>query len=431
MMNLEKFFGKRICVAVSGGADSVALLYTLKNLQAEKGFLLCAAHCEHGIRGEESLADMRFVEELCHEWGITLYTFSEDCLARAKREKESVETAARNFRYACFKRLIDEGKADYIALAHHKNDEAETVLLHLARGASLTGAGAMQEENGYLLRPFLRKTRAEIKEYVRLHALPYRTDKTNFDASYTRNKLRLEVLPKLEEAINGATENLARFADLARADDELLYEYARGLLCPVNEGYLVAFSEKKPLFCRACLLALKELGVARDYTQTHLFALFDLQDLERGARLDMPSGVEAVKTQEGIAFRLKTPSKAWEKPPITPFSENEFDGGRYAVNASFTPIEGERALRIDLDKLPSGAVYRFRQEGDYIYAFGGGKKSLKKFFNEKKIPVDEREYIPLIAVGAEVYAVCGVEISKKLKVEDTSRRVLYLQIREK
>ena len=147
-MNLEKFFGKRICVAVSGGADSVALLCALKNERAEKGFSLCAAHCEHGIRGEESLADMRFVQALCCEWGIELYLFSEDCLARAKREKQSVETAARNFRYACFQQIINEGKADYIALAHHKNDEAETVLLHLARGASLTGAGAMQEESG-------------------------------------------------------------------------------------------------------------------------------------------------------------------------------------------------------------------------------------------------------------------------------------------
>ena len=431
MMNLDKFFGKRICVAISGGADSVALLHTLKNVSAEKGFALCAAHCEHGIRGEESLADMRFVEELCREWGITLYTFSEDCLARAKREKESVETAARNFRYACFERLINEGKADYIALAHHKNDEAETVLFRLARGASLTGATGMKEESGYLLRPLLQKTRAEIEEYIAANGLTYRTDKTNFDGAYTRNKLRLEILPKLEEAVNGAVENLARFATLAQADDELLYEYAKDLLLETEEGYTVAFSEKKPLFCRACLLALKGLGVLRDYTQTHLSALFDLQSLERGARLDMPSGVTASKTEKGVCFYRKKPACVWEKPTPQFFDESGWDGGRYAVNVSKAPLEGENVLRLDREKLPREAVFRFRQEGDYIHAFGGGRKTLKKYLNEKKIPVEIREYLPLIADGAEIYAICGVEISEKVKVDENSKSVLYIRIMEK
>ncbi len=176
MMDLQKYKDKRICVAVSGGADSVCLLHYLKSMQSECGFSLSAVHCEHGIRGEESLADMRFVQDLCKQWGVELFLFSETCLGRAKRDKTSLETAARDFRYESFLTLVQGGKIDFIATAHHKDDDAETVLFRLARGTSLSGVGGMYEENGYLLRPFLSWTRGEIEEYAKKHALSYRVD---------------------------------------------------------------------------------------------------------------------------------------------------------------------------------------------------------------------------------------------------------------
>ena len=127
-MDLRDFSGKTICVAVSGGADSVALLHYLKNLQTEYRYGLCALHCEHGIRGAESVEDMQFVQRLCKAWDIPLFVFVEDCPLRAKREKTSLETAARNFRREKYDALLCEGKADCIATAHHSGDEAETVL---------------------------------------------------------------------------------------------------------------------------------------------------------------------------------------------------------------------------------------------------------------------------------------------------------------
>ena len=245
---LKKYQGKVICVAVSGGEDSVALLHYLNALKTQCGYLLSAVHCEHGIRGEESLEDMRFVQRLCKEWGIPLYTFQEDCPARAKREKESLETAARNFRLECFSRLVREGKAYAIATAHHKNDEAETALFRLARGTSLGGMSAMKEESGYLLRPFLGWTKADITAYINANALAYREDKTNLELDATRNKIRLDILPKLEEYIPGATANIARFAMLAGEDDELLCELAKELLEEAEETFFVHFCGKKPLF---------------------------------------------------------------------------------------------------------------------------------------------------------------------------------------
>ena len=230
MLNLSDFSKKRICVAVSGGVDSVSLLHYLRDRQTQYGYRLFAVHLEHGIRGEESLADMRFVQTLCEKWSVPLFIFSENCLLRAEREKNSLETAARNFRYEKFEELVKADKVDYIALAHHENDEAETVLFRIARGAALSGAKGMVEQNGYVLRPFLSWKKAEIVEYAKAHNLEYCIDKTNFELCATRNKLRLKVLPLLEEIVPSATENIARFAALAAEDDGYLYAESERLI---------------------------------------------------------------------------------------------------------------------------------------------------------------------------------------------------------
>ena len=440
-MDLRAFQDKRICVAISGGVDSVALLHYLKDGAKKYSYRLSAVHCEHGIRGEESLADMRFVQELCQSWKIPLFVFSDNCPLRAEREKESLETAARNFRYESFASLIEENKADFIATAHHANDEAETTLFRLARGSSLSGVGGMVEMNGYLLRPFLGWTRAEIVEYSQQNGLSWREDKTNFESVATRNKLRLEVMPKIEETVPGAVGNIVRFASLAREDDALLYEYAQKLVnCEREEGEKVVrviFSKQKPLFRRACLIALKRLGVERDYTALHLEKLYELQDLERGAKLSMPQGVETQRETNHLLFYKKKPSVKGVKTGEEKFSQTGFDGGRYAVSVVSEPFKNEetslQVLKIDVEKLPQDCVFRFRREGDYIYRFGGGKKSLKKFFNEKKIAVEEREYLPLIAAkdGGEVYAVCGVEISEKVKITEETKEIFYLITKKK
>jgi tRNA(Ile)-lysidine synthase len=353
----------------------------------------------------------------------------------AAQSKVSLETAARNFRRGVFEGLIREGEADFIATAHHLNDETETVLFRLARG-TLSGVVGMKEQDGYILRPFLSWTKSEILSYVQENGLLYKQDETNFDVDITRNKIRLEVIPKLEECVSGATRNIARFASLCAEDDELLYEYAKNLLFLENEGYRVAFNDKKPLFCRACLLAMKGLGLLKDYTATHLEDVFCLQSLERGAKIVLPKGIIAEKGLNGVLFYMKRAEKPMEKPQPRKFTKKGFDGGRYEVILSKESIENGdnwRILRFDEDKLPKEAVFRFRRDGDVIKRFGGGQKTLKKFFNEEKIAVEEREWLPMLAQenGNEVFALCGVEISEKIKVDDGTKKVLYMAIQKK
>ncbi len=432
-MDLTKFRGKRICVAVSGGIDSVSLLHYMHIRQNEFGYALSAIHCQHGIRGEESLEDMRFVQALCTRYAISLWVAEEDCPARAKREKCSLETSARNFRYEHFARLVQEGKTDYIATAHHKNDEAETVLFRLARGTSLTGVQGMTEECDYLIRPFLSWQRAEIERYAETNGLAHREDCTNAQTDATRNKIRLQVLPALEDAVPGAVENLVRFATLAGEDDRYLYALCQTLISPHNGGYLIASNREKPLFSRACLTALKNLGVERDYTRLHLDLLFALQDKERGVSLDMPQNVQAKKTDKGIFLYVNTGITFRVTAPKY-FTVDGFDGGRYAVKVYTEerniPKSTMAVLRVDLDAIPKDAEFRFRREGDRIKTFGGHTKSLKKLLNERKIDVEQRNFLPLIAKADEVYAVCGVEIADSVKVTETTQNIGYIVVIE-
>ena len=439
MMNLDGFYNKRICVAVSGGVDSVALLHYLRERADKYRFTLSAVHIEHGIRGDESVRDMYFVQSLCDAWGIELFVFRADCVTLAQTEKQSLETVARAVRYNFFETLFSEKKTDYIALAHHQNDEAETVLFRLARGSSLTGLRGMTTQNGRFLRPFLDWKKSQIIEYANEHGLSFCQDETNFLPCATRNKIRLTVLPALEDAVSGAIENIARFASVASEDDEYLYAQSQTLLTKSEDTFVVAFCDIAPLFRRACLTALKGLGVEKDYTATHLQSAYDLQKSERGAYICLPKGVIAKKELSGIAFFLEKENTVTfsEKPPMKEFSESGFDGGRYAVSVfcgDETAMQtGWKVLRLDMEKLPKDACFRFRREGDEIKAFGGATKSLKKLFNEKKIPVEDREWLPLIAQrdGNKVFAVCGVEIADEIKVTKKTARAVCVALERK
>ncbi len=431
-MEFSGYHDKTICVALSGGVDSVVLLHKLKALSIGGAFSLCAVHCEHGIRGEESVADMEFVKTLCKEWEIPLFLFRADCPTLAKEQGESLETAARRFRYEAFESLLNEGKADYVALAHHDGDEAETVLFRLARGSSLTGVSAMREENGRYLRPLLQVAKEEIVSYAKEHGLLWREDHTNALPVATRNKIRLNVLPALEEAVKGAGKNIASFAVIAREDDECLYELSKSLITKKpptfagDSGYRVAFCEKKPLFTRACLTVLKELGIVRDYTKEQIDALFRLQELQTGTKATVLGGVCAVKQYGELAF-LKEILPA--KTEVIPFGFGVFRIGRYEVIVSKTPLGVEKELALDAECISNNAVFRCKEQGDSFEKFGGGTKSLKRYLVDKKIPSAERAELIVLALKEEILAVVGVEISEKVKTTVTTKQRAYISAR--
>ncbi len=415
----------------------MALLHYLRAEASNYGYILSAVHCEHGIRGKASIKDKNFVEKLCKAWGVPLFLFTENCLLRQKVEKESLETVARNFRKECFLKLIKEDKTDYIATAHHLGDKTETVLLHLARGSALSGGRGMEEEDGYLLRPFLNKSKAEILAYIKANKLAFRTDKTNFQTDATRNKLRLQALPRIKKIFPFFEKNLARFAYLAGQDDKYLYSLSNRLISHDGDRVTVAFEKEKPLFFRASVTALKSLGVEKDYSLAHIESAYRLQDKERGKIVCLLQGVRAEKTENGVAFYKVREEEQIARLEETSFSLSGFDGGRYEVSFSLEKPQdseqGLKVLRFDSDKLPEDAVFRGRKDGDCIKTFSGNSKSLKKLLNEKKIDKKDRYALPLIASKTtdEVYVVCGVEIAERIKITETTQNAVYIITKEK
>lgn len=408
--DLSPYRNKRICVALSGGSDSVALIDYLDAHKEEFSITLTAVNCEHGVRGKESLLDTAFVKKFCKERGIPLFLFSCDCVARAKRHKESLETACRNFRYECFDSLLREGKTDLIATAHHALDNAETILFRLCRGTSLFGLRGIADRAGYI-RPLLQTSKREILNYLSERGLSYCKDATNDDESYTRNAIRKHILPDLEREIPGATANISRFSAIAAEDDEFLYSLAREKVKRADGALYVSECEK-PLFTRAALIALKELGVKRDYTQAHLSALYSLLKKTTSARVSLPFQIEAEKEPQGVFLYKKRERSELEIP---------FSTGRTVLGDDCIIIDKKKdGQAFDIKKLPAGCVFRFRRAGDKITKFGGGTKKLKEYFNDKKIPLRKRDFIPLIAKENEIFCAVGVEISDKIRTDQTS-----------
>lgn len=457
-IDLTAYRGMRVCVAVSGGRDSVALLHYLTVHAADYEVTLCALNCDHKIRGEASAADSRFVKELCASLNIPLLFF--------ERESEALknELAARLWRLKCYKTAVkpqnlrdelDENctlygcdfwtGADAVATAHHADDNAETVIFNLARGSALAGLkGITDSDIGGLkiIHPMIAVTRKEIDEYVKNNGLRFVDDESNFACDYTRNKIRHNVLPALEESVHGASGAIFRFSRLAAEDEEYFENLIkeRGLVERTALGSKIKFCEERVVFRRAALAALQGWNEVKDYTSEHFERLYKLQFAENGKKFEFLRFV-AFKEEGGVSICER--SLLYESENGRDFEEykrlnSNIFGGQHIWVVTADELEWAenelkargvsqiKTLKFDEDKVPEGAVVRFARTGDKFEKFGGGTKSLGDFFTDKKIPLRVRKKIPVVAVGADIYCVCGVEISEKIRITDKTVNVGFI-----
>lgn len=376
-----------IC-AVSGGADSIALLWGMYLLKEKLNVRLAAAHFNHGLRGEESERDEAFVRGFCEGYGIPLYCGR----AQVKAGKKGLEAAAREARYTFFRTL--SGK---IATAHTADDNAETVLLHLVRGTGLKGLGAIAPVNGSLIRPMLSVTRDEVMDFLEEYHLPFVQDSSNDTDAFLRNRIRHRVMPLLKQENSRLAQNLSAMALRLRQDEEALSQKA--------ETRVEVLRQMQPAQrCRAISACLEGWGI-KEPEGSHIALVEQLVFSDKpSARASLPGGVTVCRSYGELTL-------SGEEEQLAPV----------ILNCPGETVIPERKLRvkcIESDEIintpfcftvcPRGeTVLRAREAGDTM-RLSGGSKSLKKLFIDRKIPARQRQRVPVIADENGILGVYGI-----------------------
>lgn len=381
--------GDRVTCAVSGGADSVALLFALYLLREKLQIDLSAAHYNHGLRGAESDRDEAFVREFCHRFGIPLYCAHGQVTPGPK----GLEAAAREARYSFFATV--PGK---IATAHTADDNAETVLMHLVRGTGLKGLGGITPVRGRIIRPMLEITRREVLAFLEEYHLSFVTDSTNETNDYLRNRLRHLVMPLLREENPRLAENLSAMALSLRQDEAALQSLADRELPAVSELRTLA-----PAVQNRMLAAFLERSGVKEPESAHIAqALSLVHSPNPSARAQFPGGITVQRSYDRLT--VLTESEVWQPAELPVPGCVELCGWRITAAPAGQRLQTRECFTVT----PAGRlILRPRQAGDTM-RLSGGTKSLKKILIDRKIPANERAQLPVLADDAGVVALCGI-----------------------
>lgn len=455
--------GDTILVGVSGGADSVCLLVALQKLQEEMDFSLEVVHVEHGIRGEESRQDARFVENLCESMQLPCHMEVVDVPSYAKVHALGEEEAARILRYEVFVRLAKE-KGAKIALAHHMEDNAETILFQLARGSALAGLCGMQpirvDEKGVCyIRPLLESHRSEIESFLMEEGQGYCMDSTNMELEYSRNYIRNKVLPELTKInvqaishINETAGYLTEIKDFLDAEvvsrwEECVEQCEGKIYLQVSKWQDLHTVLKKELVYRAIAEAA---GSKKDIHAVHVEAVMSLCDGQSGRKISLPYGLCAKKEYDRlIVFKntknikeevtdresfvtetdLETCFKTQEPLEIQLGKEGDILRIRIISEvADFAEIPKNPYTKwMDYDKIKQGFCIRNRNSGDYFICDGSGhRKKLKQYFIDERIAASQREKMWLLAQENLVLWLIGGRISEHVKITENTKTIVEI-----
>lgn len=444
--------GEKIVVGVSGGADSLGLLTILSELAGYFHYDLVVVHVNHGLRGKAADQDQSFVEKTCKDKSIPCYSFHVDLKRFARKEGMSEEEAGRYYRYQCFEKVRREVDGDKIAVAHQREDVCETILFNMFRGTGIKGLTGIPPVRDVIIRPLLCVSRAEIENYLQRKGLSWRTDETNLTDAYTRNKIRHNILPYVEEHINpSAGQHIQEMAGLMR--DISLYldrqaeaafdqcvSVGKNLVCAIHGE---SFKKLDVVIQREVLR--RSIGVVagklKDVDREHVEMIRKLFDKHVGRRCHLPYQIQAVRTYEGITIKKDTMNEQQLDHVICMDVQAP---GIYGIPGTSAEVElfvkenfkneeipvNRYTKWFDYDKIENSLSIRTRENGDFITLDGQGhKKLLKRWMIDEKIPREEREQILLLADGPHVLWIMGHRISDNYKVTAATKRVLVARIK--
>ena len=444
--------GDKVVAGVSGGADSVCLLFMLLELKKEYDLKLSVVHIHHGIRGEAAEADADYTEKICREHQVEYRLFREDVLGYAKKEHLTVEEAGRNVRRQRLEQVCKEKKADRIALAHHQNDNAETLLWNLCRGSGLYGLGGIKPVEGVYIRPLLCVRRKEIESYLEKGEISYCIDETNKEDHYTRNRIRNHVIPYLESEINEQTvahmtetmEKMSKLGDYVAAEVERYLkscverEQGDGWFLREKE-YQEAPEALKPYMLHELLCRVAKHR--KDIESVHVNLLGELLERQTGREIHLPYQMRAVRTYEGILL-VKRKSDCRERVVSQGSSERSSDETAVEqVEKLFDTRTFEREQGavlfpkslytkwFDYDIIKNAVKIRHREPGDYITIDRYGKtQKLKQYFINEKIPADVRDRVWLVADGHHIMWIVGYRQNQRYQITENTRTILEIKL---
>lgn len=469
--------GDHVVAGVSGGADSVYLLFLLLKYKEETDFKISVVHVHHNLRGAEADRDARYVGKLCSQYELPFELVSVDVKKLAADRKISTEEAGRLARYEVFENCCRTWGATKIALAHHQNDLAETMIYHLVRGTGMKGLVGIRSRRGKIIRPLLGMKRQEIEHYLNENNIKYVTDSTNQEDDYTRNKIRHHVVEYLEKEVNAQT--VAHMAETSAELDEVqtyLEKQAEQLYRQhvQDQDTQQIISEKlfdadipaflQNLVIRRCIY--KITGSLKDFTRIHLNAVRELSEKQVGKQVRLPSGLTAKRGYEQLCIRRdRELEKKQEHEEVCPDGTNQQEqdgrgkrdwqkrkeeGGDICAELTVPGVQKIGNMQIscileenkhqiipeksytkwlNYDKINDKLVLRTRKPGDFLVVNrNGGRKKLKDYLIDCKIPREERDQILLLCAGSEVLWVIGYRISEAYKVLNDTESVLKIQI---
>ena len=455
VIKIEK--GTVVLMGVSGGSDSVALLSIMNELKDEIEIELGVIHVEHGIRGQESRDDAAFTAELCNKLNIPCRIVSVDVPKYKEETGTSEEEAARILRYKVFeeetKRVEDSGKKCVLAVAHHKEDNAETILLQMVRGTGLKGLSGLDPVRDKIIRPLLSLSKSDILEYLKTINQEYRTDSTNSDKEIQRNLMRLDIFPLLRSINSKATEHINECAESVREAEEYLSEVADEWLRnnEFEDGSLNALrlaELKKVLGTQIILEWLRDTkSYGKDISRKQIEAIWNLSSGPDGKTISLP-GKMAVQKKHGRMIYIKDPGKnkiiigepgfdvAFEKPHIGETISVSTPEATYIIRAFCNDKVAEiphikYTKWFDYDRISTDLHFRSKMPGDYFVIDASGKSQLfRRYCINEKIPSEEREKITLFAEENHVYWAVGYRIGCDAEIIDATSKILEIVRRE-
>lgn len=444
--------GDKIVLGLSGGADSVCLLILLLDIGVRYGYDskdIYAVHINHMIRGDEADEDEEFVRALCREKKVNFQVFRKDISAYAKELGISTEEAGRKFRYQCFEEVASSNGCTKIAVAHNKNDMAETVIFNMLRGTGLKGMSGMQPVRGNIIRPILGITRDEIIEYLAYKGQGYRNDSTNDGNDYDRNKIRHIILPAMMDINKGAVGHICQMAleagssysyihDMAMEDYNGLSQeddFGKSVTLEVGELY-----KSNPVLQEHLIHeAIGDVaGVKKDITRKHVMSVVGLLYQDTGKQVELPYGIIARRSYDNLIISNKTNIYGDYRIKI----EHE---GIYNIpkkgSIEFKIIDYNQDIQIskkiytkmlDYGKIKDTLYLRTPEDGDYIVIDAkGSTKKLSRVFIDNKIDRQYRKDWPVLACGKNVVWAIGLRFSEAFKIDENTKKILYIDYRGK